>query len=155
MAAYLPLSTCAKYGVRVLAGVEGKHLVAVDELDAIIGQRDWEVALMNLINTCRANNQPLLMAARTNPREMHCVLPDFASRLLWGPDYRVHPVHDAQCIQAMAWRAHKRGFELPQHVMKYIERHYPLNMTTLMAMLDRLDAASLTRGRQDHAGIHP
>lgn len=148
MAAYLPLSSCAQYGIRVLAGVESKRLVAVDELDTIIGQRDWEVALMNLINTCRANNQPLIMAARTNPREMQCVLPDFASRLLWGPDYRVHPVHDEQCLQAMAWRAHKRGFELPEHVMKYIERHYPHNMATLMAVLDRLDAASLTRGRK-------
>ena len=103
---------------------------------------------MNLINTCRTNNQPLIMASRINPREMDCVLPDFASRLLWGPDYRLHPVHDGQCLQAMAWRAHQRGFELSEHVMKYIERHYPLNMATLMAMLDRLDAASLTKGRK-------
>lgn len=148
MAAYLPLVSCAKYGTRVLAGVAGKHLVAVDELDAIIGQQDWEIALMNLINTCRTNNQPLIMAARTNPREMACVLPDFASRLLWGPDYRLYPVHDGQCLQAMAWRAHQRGFELSEHVMKYIERHYPLNMATLMAVLDRVDAASLTKGRK-------
>ena len=148
MAAYLPLASCAKYGTRVLAGVAGKHLVAVDELDAIIGQQDWEIALMNLINTCRTNNQPLIMAARTNPREMACVLPDFASRLLWGPDYRLYPVHDGQCLQAMAWRAHQRGFELSEHVMKYIERHYPLNMATLMAVLDRVDAASLTKGRK-------
>lgn len=148
LAAYLPLEHCARHGGRVLSGLENKHLIAVDELDAIIGQPDWERALMSLINTCRANNQPLIMAARTNPREMQCALPDFASRLLWGPDYRMHPVHDEQCIQAMAWRAHKRGFELPENVMKYIERHYPLDIATLMAMLDRLDAASLSRGRK-------
>lgn len=148
MAAYLPLSDCARYGVRVLEGVESKHLVAVDDLDAIIGQCDWEIALMNLINTCRSNGQPLLLAARSNPREMPCVLPDFASRLLWGPDYRLYPVQGEQCIQAMAWRAHQRGFELPEKVMKYIERHYPYDMATLMAMLERLDAASLTRGRK-------
>ncbi len=148
MAAYLPLGSCAQYGTRLLAGVAGKHLVAVDELEAIIGQRDWEVALMNLINTCRTNQQPLIMASRINPRDMQCVLPDFASRLLWGPDYRLHPVHDEQCLKAMAWRAHQRGFELSEHVMKYIERHYPLNMATLMAVLDKLDAASLTKGRR-------
>ncbi|WGZ92930.1 MAG: DnaA regulatory inactivator Hda [Candidatus Thiothrix putei] len=148
MAAYVPLGSCAQYGIRVLAGVEGKHLVAVDELDAVIGQRDWEVALMNLINSCRANHQPLIMAARMNPREMTCVLPDFSSRLLWGADYRVYPVQGAQCLQAMAWRAHQRGFELSEQVMKYIERHYPQNMTTLMAVLDRLDTASLTKGRK-------
>lgn len=148
VAAYLPFSLCARHGTKVLAGIENKHLIALDELDVVIGQRDWEVALMNLINTCRASQRTLIMAARTNPRQMQCVLPDFASRLLWGPDYRVHPVHDEQCIQAMAWRAHKRGFEFPEHVMKYIERHYPRDMATLMAMLDRLDAASLTRGRK-------
>lgn len=148
LAAYLPLEQCARHGSRLLVGLEKKHLIAVDELDVIIGQHDWEIALMNLINTCRANNQPLIMAARTNPREMRCALPDFASRLLWGPDYRMYPVRDEQCIQAMAWRAHKRGFELPENVMKYIERHYPQDMATLMAMLDRLDAASLSRGRK-------
>lgn len=148
MAAYLPLGRCAQYGTRVLAGIEGKHFVAVDELDAVIGQRDWEVALMNLINMCRTNHQPLMMASRANPREMACVLPDFSSRLLWSADYRVHPVQGEQCLQAMAWRAHQRGFELSEHVMKYIERHYPQNMTTLMALLDQLDSASLTRGRK-------
>lgn len=148
LAAYLPMEHCAHYGGRMLSGLENKHLIALDDLDAIIGQREWEINLMNLINTCRANNQPLLMAARTNPREMNCVLPDLASRLLWGPDYRVHAVHDEQAVQAMAWRAHKRGFELPENVMKYIERHYPRDIATLMAMLDRLDAASLSRGRK-------
>lgn len=148
MAAYLPLKTCAQYGVRMLAGLENKHLVVVDELDAIIGQRDWEEALVHLINACRANAQPLLFAARTNPREMECVLPDFASRLLWGPDYRVHVMSDEQCIQAMRWRAHQRGFELPAHVVKYIERHFPHDIITLMSMLDRLDTASLTKGRK-------
>ncbi len=148
LAAYLPMEQCARYGGRMLAGLENKHLIALDDLDVIIGQRDWEMALMSLINTCRANNQPLLVAARTNPRELKCVLPDFASRLLWGPNYRIHALHDEQVIQAMAWRAHKRGFELPENVMKYIERHYPQDITTLMAMLDRLDAASLSRGRK-------
>lgn len=148
LAAYIPLGQCAPYGSRMLQGLENKHLIALDELDAIVGQRDWELALMNLINTCRANGQPLIMAARTNPREMVCTLPDFASRLLWGPDYRVHPVSTEYCIQAMAWRAHQRGFELPDNVMKYIERHYSRDMPTLMALLDRLDVASLRRGRK-------
>ncbi|MBU0655319.1 MAG: DnaA regulatory inactivator Hda [Gammaproteobacteria bacterium] len=148
LAAYLPMDQCARHGARVLVGLENKHLIALDDLDSIIGQRDWEIALMNLINTCRANNQPLIMAARTSPREMLCELPDFASRLLWGPDYRIHAVHEDQSIHAMAWRAYKRGFELPENVMKYIERHYPRDMATLMAMLDRLDAASLSRGRK-------
>lgn len=147
-AAYIPLASCKQYGLRVLSGLESKHLVAVDELDSVIGQRDWEVALMGLINTCRANEQPLLLAARTNPREMQCVLPDFGSRLLWGPDYRVHAMHREQCMQAMAWRAHQRGFELPAHVIKYIERHYPQDIGALIHMLNRLDTASLSEGRK-------
>ncbi|MDX9987958.1 MULTISPECIES: DnaA regulatory inactivator Hda [Thiothrix] len=148
MAAYFPLKTCAQYGLRMLAGLENKHLVVIDELDAVIGQRDWEEALVHLINACRANNQPLLFAARTSPREMVCALPDFSSRLLWGPDYRVHVMSEEQCMQAMAWRAHQRGFELPTHVMKYIQRHYPHDIKTLVTMLNRLDAASLTKGRK-------
>ncbi len=148
MAAYLPLKTCARYGLRMLAGVEQKQLIVIDELDAIIGLRDWEEAIVHLVNTCRANNQPLLFAGRSSPRELECSLPDFASRLLWGPDYRVHVMRPEQCMQAMAWRAHQRGFELPAHVMKYIQRNYPHDIATLMTMLNRLDRASLTKGRK-------
>ena len=148
MAAYVPLNACARYGSRVLAGVDSKHLVVIDEVESIIGQRDWEEALMNLINRCRAANIPLLFASRVNPREMTCVLPDFASRLLWGPAFRVHGLNETESLQAMAWRAHQRGFELSAHVMKYIEKHYPHDMKTLMTLLNRLDEVSLTRGRK-------
>lgn len=148
MAAYLPLARFARYGTRVFEGLASKHLIAVDDLDVIVGQREWEVALTHLMNSCRANEQPLILAGRTNPREMEGSLADFASRLLWGPDYRVIPLQGEQCLQAFAWRAHQRGFDLPADVIKYIERHYTLDMTTLMALLDRLDKASLMHGRK-------
>lgn len=148
MAAYLPLSTCAKYGVRMLAGLEVKQLIAIDDLDTILGQRSWEEALMNLINRCRANHQPLIMAGRSNPREIEGLLPDLASRLLWGPVYRINALNPEQCRQAMAWRAHQRGFELPAPVIKYIEKHYPQDINTLMQLLNQLDSASLIKGRK-------
>lgn len=144
MAAYLPLGTCAQYGVRMLFGLESKHLVVVDELDAIIGQRDWEEALTNLINTCRSRQQPLMFAARQNPREMDCVLPDFASRLLWGPVHRVHLPDQAQALQAFRWRAYQRGFEVSEAAAAYIATHFPHDIRSLMAILDRLDRQSLT-----------
>lgn len=148
MAAYLPLSTCAKYGVRMLAGLEVKQLIAIDDLDTILGQRPWEEALMNLINRCRANHQPLILAGRSNPREIEGLLPDLASRLLWGPVYKVNALNPEQCMQAMAWRAHQRGFELPLAVIKYIEKHYPPNINALMQLLNQVDSLSLTKGRK-------
>ncbi len=148
MAAYLPLSTCAQYGIRMLVGLETKQLVVIDDLDSIIGKRDWEEALMHVINTSRANQQPLMLAARTNPREMPCVLADFASRLLWGPVHRVHSLDEAQRIQAMRWRAHQRGFDLPDQAVNYIIKHYSHDMGTLMMLLDRLDMESLSKGRK-------
>lgn len=148
MAAYLPLARFAAGGIPMLEGLEHKDFIAIDDLDAVIGDKAWEMALMRLINQCRANNQRLLLAARTNPRTMECALPDLASRLLWGPSYRVTPLQGGQAIQAMVWRARQRGFDLPEHVIKYIERHYARDMATLMALLERLDNASLTHGRK-------
>lgn len=148
MAAYLPLGTCAQYGVRMLNGLENKHLIALDEVDAVIGKRVWEKALMNLSNHCRANGIPLLFAGRTNPRDAKCALADFSSRLLWGPNYQLHVMEGNQCVQAMTWRARQRGFDLSDHVIKYIERHYSNDMETLMRMLERLDAASLIKRRK-------
>ncbi len=73
MAAYLPLSTCAQYGTRMLVGLETKQLVVIDDLDSIIGKRDWEEALMHVRIAFRFVCIPARMRFMVSLQEMNAL----------------------------------------------------------------------------------
>ena len=71
---YIPLKTLSLYGPAVLQGMLSSPLVVVDDIDSVIGDRDWETALFNLINKTRDNHQRLLLSSQNNPRQLDCIL---------------------------------------------------------------------------------
>lgn len=147
-ASYLSLKQLAPYGVRVLEGLDRCALLAIDDLDHIIGNLEWETAVFHLINRCRQNSQPLLFAAQTSPHQINCLLPDLGSRLIWGPAYRIYSLDPASALEAFKWRAYKRGLQIPEHIIKYIKKKFPQDIQVLMYILNQLDKASLHKGRK-------
>ncbi len=143
---YIPLKQLSMHGVEVLSGLARSPLVVVDDIDSVIGgeeNKKWEIALFNLINHTRENNQRLLLSSTENPRKLDCVLADLASRLIWGGCYQLHALTDEEKPRALQARAEQRGFELSDRVIEYLYRRYPRDLTSLMAILDRLDEESL------------
>lgn len=147
-ASYLSLKQLAPYGVRVLEGLDQCALLAIDDLDFIIGDLAWETAVFHLINRCRQNGQPLLLAAHKNPHHLNCSLADLGSRLIWGPAYRIYNLDANGALAAFKWRAYKRGLKIPEHIIKYISKNFPTDIQSLMGILDELDKASLHKGRK-------
>ena len=118
-------------------------LVVVDDVDNVLGDRDWETGLFNLINKTRDNHQRLLLSATNNPRQLECILPDLASRLIWGGSYQLHSLSDEDKPEALKARAAQRGFDLNDRVVDYLFRHYPRDIESLMDVLNKLDEESL------------
>jgi len=142
---YIPLRMFKQYGVEVLTGLSHSQLIVLDDIDEVTGDKKWEIALFNLINQTRDNRQRLLMASIENPRKMSCVLPDLASRLIWGGVYQLHSLSDENKPKALQLRAKQRGFELPDKVIEYLYRRYPRDIKSLMDILDILDKESLRK----------
>ena len=143
---YIPLKSLSAYGIEVLTGITQSPLVVVDDVDRVIGgeeNKDWEIALFNLINTTRENGQRLLLSLTENPRKLACELPDLASRLIWGGCYQLHSLTDEDKPKALQARAEQRGFELSDRVIEYLYRRYPRDISSLMTILDKLDEESL------------
>ena len=147
-AAYLSLKQLAPYGARVLEGLDRCALLAIDDLDYIVGTLEWETAVFHLINRCRQHGQPLLLAALNNPHQLDCELADLGSRLVWGPAYRIYRLDEPSALEAFKWRAYKRGLQIPEYIIKYINKNFPKDMQSLMIILDQLDKASLHKGRK-------
>ena len=140
---YIPLKVLSQYGIDILKGLANSSLVVVDDVDSVIGDKVWETGLFNLINQTRDNRQHLLLSSTHNPRQLDCVLPDLASRLIWGGSYQLHILSDDDKSEALKIRAKQRGFELNDRVVDYLFRHYPRDIGSLMDILDKLDKESL------------
>jgi len=141
---YIPLGSSAIYGTEIFSGLSHYPLIVLDDIDTIIGDKQWEIALFNLINTCR-DKQRLLMSSSTNPRQLDCALPDLASRLIWGGSYQLHILSDKDKPRALQTRAEQRGFKLNDQVIDYLYRRYPRDIKSLMNILDKLDKESLRK----------
>ncbi len=140
---YIPLKEVASFGIEILNGLSFSRLIVLDDIDFVIGDKEWETSLFNLINHCRASGQQLLMSSTQNPRQLNCLLPDLASRLIWGGSYLIRALNDEDKPKALQARAEQRGFKLTDRVIDYIYRRYPRDIESLMTLLDKLDKESL------------
>ncbi len=146
---YLPMSQADQFAPEMLEGLEQTSLVAIDDVDAIAGDRAWETALFNLYNRIRDTGAGrLLMAANKPLSEIGLLLPDLQSRLGWGLVYQVQAMSDDEKRLALTQRADSRGFELPDDVASYLLRHYQRQTSALFELLDMLDQHSLAEQRR-------
>ena len=147
-ALYLPLADLAGCAPgEVLQGVEAKDIVCLDDLQAVLGDRDWEIALFDFYNRARARDCALLIAADAPPRALQVGLADLRSRLAWGVVFQLARASDEDRAEILRFRAGRRGLALTPEVAGYIVHRAPRGITELLAVLDRLDRASLTEQR--------
>lgn len=147
-AVYIPLQALSHYGVGLLQGLESLDIVCIDDLQTIANDRDWQVAIFNLINRSRDAGKQLLFAADDNPLQGGYTLPDLVSRFTWGPVLRVAPLDDDSLRAALIQRAAEMGFELSEEVATYMQNHYVRDIVTVTRYLEQLDRASLAAQRR-------
>lgn len=132
----------------VCEGLEMMNMVCVDDVDVIGGRADWERALFSLYNQLTDHGGRWLAASTVNPREAMINLADLKSRLSWGLIFHLQPLTDDERRQVLMQRARRRGFELDVEVADYLLQRVPRDLERLCALLDRLDAASLSTQRR-------
>ena len=64
---YLPMRDLLAAEPAVLDGLESGRLVAVDDVDAVAGHTDWEIAVFKLFDAARAVGVRLIFAAGAAP----------------------------------------------------------------------------------------
>lgn len=128
----------------VLQELEQVPLVCLDDIDAVLGKRLWEEALLHLYNESRAKQHRLIVSSKVLPQQTDCVLADLRSRLQWGLTLQLRLLDDAQKIKVLQMHAQERGLFLDNEVAQYLLRHTSRDMQQLMRCLSRLDEASFT-----------
>ena len=145
--AYLPLADPAGLAPDVLEGLDTLDLVCLDDVDGVAGRRDWEEGLFALFNGLRDGHGALIVAAAQGPAGLPLALPDLRSRLSWGLTLTLKPLRDAQLCEALDAAAAARGLRLGDGVARFLVERCPRDLPSLLAVLDRLDQASLAAKR--------
>lgn len=145
---YLPMSGIADRAGDALASADDADLVAVDDIDALAGDRDAELALFAFHNRAGDRGVRVLYAARQPPQSLPLVLPDLRSRLAQCGRATLHPLNEAGRREVLRQRAQRRGLTLDDAVLDYLFRHVARDLAGLTALLDRIDRESLAAQRR-------
>ncbi|MCB1818159.1 MAG: DnaA regulatory inactivator Hda [Gammaproteobacteria bacterium] len=146
--AYLPLAERAAMAPQMLEGLETLDLVAVDDIQTIAGDPDWEEALFALFNRCRDHATRMVFSADRGPAALPLRLPDLRSRLAWGLSLSLQPLDDAGRLQLLQSLAARRALKLPDDVARYLLDRMPRHPKDLVDTVTRLDQASLAEKRR-------
>lgn len=144
---YLPLKTLRDHAT-VIRGVAGSEFLALDNLDALAGERDAEHALFDLYNRARAEGTALIFAAESALTSLPITLPDLRSRLGACTQFALKPLDDMERREVLKSQAALRGIELDDTVLDWLFARYVRDLGALLDLLDRLDQASLAAQRR-------
>lgn len=140
---YLPLAELIAFGPDFLNTIDIIPLVCIDDIHLIAGNAVWEEALFHAFNRLREKGNYLILGAHFTVSECGFLLPDLMSRINWGITYPLLPLNDDDKMKLLQQTARQKGFDLPIEVTRYLLAHYPRDMRTQLAILEKLDALSL------------
>ena len=133
--------------VNLLDGLDRYSLVALDDIDHVAGNHEWEHALFNLINFSREQSGKVLFGASSSPAAAGWLLADLESRLGWGPVLKLELLSDADIRQVLLEAVDGKGLEMPGEAVDYLLKRRRRDVGSLLETVALLDRESLAAGR--------
>ena len=144
---YLPLAE-NNLMPAMLDGLENMSLVALDDIDKVIGNEEWEHAIFNLYNRVREKKTTMIVSSSKPLASLKVKLADLKSRLSWGPIFQLIGLLDKEKQLALQQRAKNRGLNLEDDVVTYLLKRSPRDMNSLFTLFEKLDKASMVEKRK-------
>lgn len=147
-ARYLSLAQLPAPRADAIAAVDAEGLLAIDDVQAIAGEREAERALFDLYNRAKAAGARMLFAADASPAELGIALADLVSRFAMCTQYALRPLDDAGRRAMLRVLAGRLGLRLDDEVLDWWFVRQPRDPASLVALLQRVDRASLAAQRR-------
>ena len=142
---YLPMKDLESESAELLNDMHQLDVLCVDDVESVLGNEQWDKQLFNLINEMRANNKSIVMTSSINPNDVQVSFADLASRLVWGPVYKLTMLSDDEKSKAIQAHAQARGLEITDEASTYLLNHFPRDFNKQIEILDQLDKQSLAK----------
>lgn len=145
--AYLPLENRV-LAPQMLDGLAAFDCVSLDGIEKVIADGDWQMAIFNLYNQLKEQGKSLLITGLSAPSHLDVELKDLKSRLSAMFIYNIQPLNDEKKLILLQNKAEEKGLELNADVAHYLLARQQRDLPTLLAILDKLDQASLQAKRK-------
>ncbi len=145
---YYPFEKKRLPSLSMLENLEKVQLVCFDNINEIIGNLDWEQALLNFLNQDAENNNRLILTARINPKEIGVKLPDLKNSLNSGLSLKLNPLEQSETITALIYKANYMGITISRKVGHFLVTHYASDLPSMWILLEQLDKATLSAQRK-------
>lgn len=135
----LSLSDLLYTDVQVLSSLESFDLIAIDDVDAIVGHEQWQEALFHLINRSHEGQRRLLFAADRPTNQLFFSLRDLKTRLAQAPSFKVPDGHNLADRKAMLESIlRRRGWQFHADITGYLLAEGPHNTGAMLRVLSHL-----------------
>ena len=147
-AVYLPLKQIPGMSAGIFEGLAARPLVCIDDIHAIKGIAEMELALFGLINEVKDNAHACVFTSLNAVRLVGFDLQDLVSRLNACTHYTLELPDDAHKATFLQEDARRRGLQISDDVISWVLTHLPRDMPTLTSFLALLDRESLSQQRK-------
>lgn len=147
-AVYVPLARMAPMLPDMLEGFERHDVICLDDVQAVAGSAEAEVAMFHFYNRAKEAGARLVFSASGMPASLSIQLPDLVSRLEQSVRFTLDVLDETGKRQVLLLRARQRGLELDEAAMDYLFTRVSRDLHALSRILDRLDHASLAAQRR-------
>ena len=145
---YLPMSESQDFTPDILDNLAQYDLVAIDDIENIIGDMTWEEQLLKFYEDSYSTRNKILITAHDTPKGLNFLLPDLSSRFNLALIERIRPMNEDEMIKAILIHSKARGFDLPEDSAKYLINRVPRDVSVLIDMIKLLDYESLSMQRK-------
>ena len=145
---YLPMSESQDFTPDILDNLAQYDLVAIDDIENIIGDMTWEEQLLKFYEDLYSTSNKILITANDTPKGLDFLLPDLSSRFNLALIERLRPMNEDEMIKAILIHSKARGFDLPEDSAKYLINRAPRDVSVLVDMIKLLDYESLSMQRK-------
>jgi len=146
--AYLPLAAATGRLEQALDALEHADLITLDGVDAIIGQREDEIALFHLHNRLHDAGKRVCYSAADIADAWPALLPDLRSRLNQCTRITLSVLDDAGRAEVLRRRATRRGLQIDPSAIEWMLHRLDRDLVNLTELIDHLDRASLAEQRR-------
>lgn len=133
----------------VLNGLEQTPLICLDDVDQVVGDVAWELALKNLIMRAKVLGHQVVMSGSSEMSRWPIVSTELVSALMSVMPIALKALTRKQdIVMALQRHALKLGFELPIEVGNYLVKQFSNDLQELLSVLKLLEQASFIEKRR-------
>ncbi|MGB5325815.1 MAG: DnaA regulatory inactivator Hda [Pseudomonadales bacterium] len=133
----------------LLEGMEAFDLLCLDNIEALVDDRNWQEALFYLLVKLQSlPGKRLLLGAHRPAASLQSLLPDLRSRLESAVSFALAVANDEDREAIIVLRARQLGCELGEDVARFIVQRYSRELPDLVAAIIKLDRQALSHARK-------